>query len=40
MEYEEFAEFEGFTLPTRLKIHREYTSARIILSRWQDISAS
>lgn len=40
VEYQEFAEFEGFTLPTRLRIHREDTSARIILSRWQDISAS
>lgn len=36
--YEEFAEFEGFTLPTRLRVSREDTSARIILRRWQDIA--
>lgn len=37
--YEAFAEFEGFTLPTRLKVTRDETSARIILRRWEAIAA-
>lgn len=40
VEYQEFSEFEGFTLPTRMKVSRQDTSARIILRRWQDIARS
>ncbi len=40
VEYQEFSEFEGFTLPTRLRVSRKDTSARIILRHWQDIRQS
>ena len=39
VEYRDFADFEGFTLPTRLEVSREDTHARIVLRRWQDIAA-
>lgn len=39
VEYQAFANFEGYTLPTRLKVSRQDTSARIILRQWQGITA-
>ncbi len=39
IDYQAFAQFEGFTLPTRLQVVREATRARILLRQWQDISA-
>jgi outer membrane lipoprotein LolB len=39
VEYQAFASFEGYTLPTRLKVSRQDTSARIILRLWEGITA-
>lgn len=39
VEYQEFASFEGYILPTRLELSREETSARIILRSWGGIVA-
>jgi len=33
--YEQYGQFEQFTLPTRLRIQRGATRARIIISHWQ-----
>jgi outer membrane biogenesis lipoprotein LolB len=38
VQYEDFGEFEGLRLPTRLRVHRGDTSARIILRSWQVLS--
>lgn len=35
--YESFGSFESFQLPTRLRVFRHETSARIILRQWQDL---
>ena len=37
--YSDFANFQGYTLPTRLEAEREDSSARIILREWRDLSA-
>jgi len=33
--YERYTNFEGIALPTRLRIHREETSIRLILRQWR-----
>jgi outer membrane lipoprotein LolB len=33
--YQQYEQFQGFTLPTRLKIQRGETRAKIIISNWQ-----
>lgn len=37
--YSDFANFQGYLLPTRLEAQRENSSARIILREWRDLSA-
>ena len=39
VDYQGFASFEGYLLPTRLEISRDTTSARIILRQWEGITA-
>ena len=39
VDYESFGEFEGHTLPTRLRVYREDTSARIILRQWRGFTS-
>ncbi len=39
VEYLDFQQFEGFMLPTRLRLYRDETSARIILRQWGDFTA-
>ncbi|MDG2272663.1 MAG: lipoprotein insertase outer membrane protein LolB, partial [Halioglobus sp.] len=33
--YDRYEQFQGFTLPTRLKIQRGKTRAKVILLNWQ-----
>lgn len=39
VEYQGFATFEGYILPTRLEVSRDDTNARIILRQWKGITA-
>jgi len=36
--YEQYGQFQGFTLPTRLQIKRGMTGARLIITQWQTSS--
>ena len=36
--YQDFDEFQGFTLPTRIEASRDSTRSRIILRQWKDLS--
>lgn len=38
VEFEEYSEFDGLLLPTRLRIQRGEHSARLILRDWRDLS--
>lgn len=37
VEYQEFGQFERFTLPTKLRLYRGDVSARILLRQWQGL---
>ena len=37
--YHDFAQFGGFTLPTRLELSRDDSHARIILRQWKDFAS-
>ena len=39
IDYQQFASFDGYLLPTRLQVARGETRARIILREWGDLSA-
>ena len=39
VEYQQFASFDGYLLPTKLQVYRGETRARILLREWGDLSA-
>ena len=37
--YQEYRQFQGLALPTRLQIQRQDTRARVLIRQWQDMSS-
>lgn len=37
IQYNAYAQFEGFTLPTRLQIKRDTTVARVVIAQWRTV---